>query len=73
MREKGYLLKEDENQDESFFIEKGKEFGRKVMEKVKQEKVDKLFSNLNELKGHFPSEMLQNIKQRFDQNENKLE
>jgi len=73
MKKKGILSREDENKDDSFFIEKGKELGEQAMEKIKKEKVEKLFSNLNELQEHFPQEMLQNIKQRFDENENKLE
>ena len=63
MKEHGILRKEDENQEDDFFIEKGKELGKNLTQKVKKDKVEKIFEDLDNLEGHFPREVLESIKQ----------
>ena len=68
MKGNGTLRKEDENREDDFFIEKGKELGRNLIREVKKEKVEKIFEDLDKLEGHFPKEVLDNIKQGLNKN-----
>jgi len=70
MQEKGIISINGNGQNYEFYLAKGKELAKEVQKKTKQRKMDKVFEEIERLKGDIPTETINNIKVQLENGQN---